>query len=204
MKQNWKNRISYFWEFYKWPCAAGLVLVIACSSFLYAKASAKETELEVMLFDCYSTYSDEELAELFAENMPDLDTETEGLEILSTLMLADKSSNYAMTCVSRFYTDIGTGDLDVCGMLEEDFETYSHADSFLDLSTVFTEAELKTFPRLYKSEAGKIIGVYADDLSGMQEADAYTDSDTNAVIGIAYNSGHVELARSFLLSLSRQ
>ena len=81
-------------------------------------------------------------------------------------------------------------------MLENDFTEYAGADAFMDLREVFTEEELEQFPNLYVDEEGRVLGVYNEGLDKIQEIGGY--SDETSVVGILYNTKHVDTAKQFL------
>ncbi len=199
-----KNRLEYFWDFYKWPFLAALVLLILGASFLAAALSQKECVLSVMLLDCYAEVSQEEMKADILQGLQ-LDEKKHAVEMQNNLMLDNtEAGGYAMTSISRFLADIGSEKLDVCGMLEQTFLKYDNAATFLDLRTCFSEQELESFANaLLITADGRVIGLYADQLPRMQTDGCYDSRDARGVIGIVYNTKHPEMAKQYLLYLAR-
>lgn len=198
MLESRKKKIEYFWMYYKIPFLIVVGVCVVVFYFGYAKLTEKEIAFQAILFDIHTDTSDTVLEEEFARKAG-IDLKKEDVLISTTLLLTDATSNYAMTSQAKFYSLIGTEDLDVAMMPEENFVNYSKADAFLDLREVFTEEELAAFPALYTDESGKVIGVYGNDLPKIRELSGYEEN--TAVIGIVYNSRHVDTAREFFYYL---
>lgn len=196
MKQgNWRKKLEYFWMYYKVPFLAALGVCIVIAYFGYAKITEKEYAFNAILLDVHTDTQEEVLEEEFAD-YAGIDTKEYDVLISTSLLFSDASSgNYAMTSLARLYTQIGTEELDVCMMLEDDFTEYAGADAFMDLRDVFTEEELARFPKLYVDEKGRVLGVYNEGLEKLQEIEGYSDEVSAA--GILYNSNHVDTAKLF-------
>lgn len=194
----WKKRLEYFWMYYKIPFLAILSVIVLAACFVYAKAVEKECAFQAMLLDVHTNVQEEMLAEEFAE-YAEIDMKKYEVLISTSLLFSDASSgNYAMSSLAKFYSLIGTEELDACMMLEEDFVKYAHADSFLDLREIFTEEELEAFPELYMDSAGRILGIYGDTLPKIEEIEGYTDPDTRCLAGVIYNTKRADRAKRFL------
>ncbi len=199
MKQRtWKKRLEYFWMYYKIPFLAILAGVVAVTSFIYAKVTEKEYAFNAMLLDIHTNVQEEMLEEEFT-GYARIDTKKYEVLISTSLLFSDAASgNYAMSSLARFYSLIGTEELDACMMLEDDFIKYAEAGSFLDLWELFTEEELDAFPGLYADEKGRILGIYGNELPKIKEIGGYSDADTRSMAGVIYNTRHVEQAKKFL------
>lgn len=199
MKQGtWKKRLEYFWMYYKIPFLAILAGVVVVTCFIYAKVTEKEYAFNAMLLDIHTNVPEEMLAEEFAD-FAEIDTKKYEVLISTSLLFSDAASgNYAMSSLARFYSLIGTEELDACMMLEDDFIKYAGAGSFLDLREIYTEEELQEFPELYTDDAGQVLGIYGDDLPKIKEIEGYQDPDTRCLAGVIYNTRHVEHAKKFL------
>lgn len=198
-----KNKLTYFWSFYKWQTLAALAFILLAASFLLCKISEKECVLSVMLLDCHTEVSQEKMEHDLLDALY-LDGSKYTIEMQNRLMYdCAEAGGYAMTSISRFLADIGSEKLDVCGMLEQTFLKYDNAATFLDLRTCFSEQELESFGNalLYTAD-GRVIGLYADLLPCMQKDGCYDSQDTRGVIGIIYNTKHLEMAKLYLLHLA--
>lgn len=198
-----KNNLAYFWFFYKWQLLAALVLLALGASFLTEAFRQKECVLSVMLLDCHAEVSQEEMEQEILLALK-LDKEEYAVQMQSHLMLDNaEAGGYAMTSISRFLADIGSGKIDVCGMLEGDYRTYDRSGAFLDLRECLNEDQLRILSdALATGDDGRVIGLYADRLPGMLEAGCYDLPDERGIVGIVYNAEHLEQAVRYLLYLS--
>ena len=198
-----KNQLYYFWSFYKWIIIAVGIAAALIIYFLAARLTEKETALSVMLMDCHTEISDEQMNQDFAGYIG-LDIKRYAVSIQNTLMISEEEGgNYTMTCLARFLSDIGSEKLDVCGMLQQDFEKYDNADTWMELTNCLSEEELKELSDcLYLDASGVPIGLYADQLPMLEEYGCYDSEDDRGVIGIIYNTQRKDMAVSYLKYLA--
>ena len=204
-KKNWKTELSYFLHYFKWPVLAGLIILFLVLHFVSASLSQKKTVLSVMLLDCHASAGQEQMAEAFGTGM-EIDPKKEKIEVQSSLMLSDTfSGSYAMTSLSRFMTEVGNKNLDVCGMLLSDYEKYDASATWMDLRNICSKdwlAKMKAF--WIESEDGRIIGIDPAGLPGLQAAGCYDESGGPASIGIVYNTQRPDASLRFLEFLSEE
>ena len=202
-KKSIKNNLEYFWMYYKLPFIAGMIVVILAMYFLIITLTAKETALSVMLIDCHTEMSSEEMAEEYME-AADIDQKKYQVQIQNNLMFqGTDSGSYSMTSLSKFMADIGSELLDVCGMLKDDFVKYDGSETWMDLRECLTDEQMETLKdKLLTTDDGRVIGIMADDLPVIQADGCYTNEETNAAIGIIYNAPHKNEAVKYLLYLA--
>ena len=108
-----------------------------------------------------------------------------------------------MTSLSKFMADIGSELLDVCGMLKEDFIKYDGSQIWMDLRECLSEEQSeKLKDRFLTADDGRVIGIMADKLPVLMADGCYTGTDTQAAVGIIYNTPHKEQAIKYLLYLA--
>ena len=202
-KKSIKTSLEYFWMYYKLPFLAGLVVVVLAVYFLVASLTAKDTVLSVMLIDCHTEMSGEKIAEEYME-ATGLDQKKYQVQIQNNLMFqGTDSGNYSMTSLSKFMADIGSELLDVCGMLKDDFIKYDGSDTWMDLRECLSEEQSeKLKDRFLTADDGRVIGIMADKLPVLMADGCYTGTDTQAAVGIIYNTPHKEQAIKYLLYLA--
>ena len=189
--------------YYKLPFMAGMIIVILILYFLITALTAKDTVLSVMLIDCHTEMSGEELAEEYAK-AADIDQKKYQIQIQNNLMFqGTDSGNYSMTSLSKFMADIGSELLDVCGMLKDDFIKYDGSDTWMDLRECLTDEQSKVLEDYFlMTDDGRAIGIMADELPILKADNCYTSTDTEAAVGIIYNTPHKEEAVKYLLYLA--
>ena len=196
-----KNKLGYLLADYKWFWLAGLVLAALAIHLLITALTEKETVLYAMLVDCHAGVSQSILEEDALKKLG-FDPGTEQVQIESSLLFGDaQSANYTMASLSRFLADIGSGKLDVCGMLEEDFIKYDKAGTWTDLQEVMEQILPEDREQLLIRD-GRVIGIYADALPVLGEYGCYERSLGRGVLGILHNAPHMENARAYLQYLS--
>lgn len=202
-KKSIKNNLEYFWMYYKLPFLAGVVVVVLAVYFLVASLTAKDTVLSVMLIDCHTEMSGEKIAEEYME-ATGLNQKKYQVQIQNNLMLqGTDSGNYSMTSLSKFMADIGSELLDVCGMLKDDFIKYDGSDTWMDLRECLTDEQSKVLEDYFlMTDDGRAIGIMADELPILKADNCYTSTDTEAAVGIIYNTPHKEEAVKYLLYLA--
>ena len=202
-KKSIKNNLEYFWMYYKLPFLAGVVVVVLAVYFLVASLTAKDTVLSVMLIDCHTEMSGEKIAEEYME-ATGLNQKKYQVQIQNNLMFqGTDSGNYSMTSLSKFMADIGSELLDVCGMLKDDFIKYDGSDTWMDLRECLTDEQSKVLEDYFlMTDDGRAIGIMADELPILKADNCYTNTDTEAAVGIIYNTPHKEEAVKYLLYLA--
>ncbi len=195
---NAKEKAEYFWTYYKAPFFAILAAILIFGYWVHAAAVEKEIEFSVMLVDCHASVSEDEMEREFASYAG---MDADAVSFQNSYLVSDSTSGtYAMTSISRFYSDIGTEKLDVCGFQESDFEKYASSGTFLDLRECFTDEELSGYgENLYYCQ-GKPVGIYSEGLSGLTESGCYLEK--TGMVGIIYNSKHVATAADYIRYLS--
>lgn len=202
-KKSIKNNLEYFWMYYKLPFLAGVVVVVLVVYFLVASLTAKDTVLSVMLIDCHTEMSGEKIAEEYME-ATGLNQKKYQVQVQNNLMFqGTDSGNYSMTSLSKFMADIGSELLDVCGMLKDDFIKYDGSDTWMDLRECLTDEQSKVLEDYFlMTDDGRAIGIMADELPILKADNCYTSTDTEAAVGIIYNTPHKEEAVKYLLYLA--
>lgn len=201
MKGSRREKLEYFWMYYKVPFLVCVAIMVIAVSFGHAALTEKESGFQAILFDIHTDVEGTDLAEEFAD-YAGIDTREYDVLIHTSLLLDDTSStNYKISSISKLYSLVGTEDLDVCMMTEADFEKYEEEGMFLDLSTCMSLEELEEFPEVYEKN-GKILGIYGSDLLKIKTISGYSDGE-KSVAGIIYNSKHRNQAVSFLHYLNQ-
>ncbi len=197
------NRLAYVWDFYKWQILGAAVVVVLGLFFLISSLFQKECALSVMLIDCGTEVSQQAMERELLQALQ-LDKRQYTVEMQNSLMFDNtEAGGYAMTSISRFLADIGSQKLDVCGMQESSFLEYSKAGTFLDLRECFTQEQLQTLSHAWVvAEDGSIIGLYADELPGMEKNGCYDSPDARGAVGIVYNTTRLDMAKAYLMYLA--
>ncbi len=193
-----KDKVYDLWSFYKWFIIAAFIVFFLLVYFLYSHFSQKETYLSVMLMDCHSAVAEEQMVSDYEAFDADFDKSKYEVTIQTSLMIdSTQSENYAFTSLARFLADVGSEKLDVCGMVEEDFEKYASSDTWMDLGLIFSQDELDDLAQyLYRDSDGRVVGIYVKGLPLLKEYECYESQE--GIIGIVYNTQRVHAAASYI------
>jgi len=210
-----RNNLTYLWSDYKWILLACLVVLGLVAHFALTALTQKETAVYAMLIDCH-TDTPQKTFEADALRALELDPGLYRAQIETGLMFTDtESGSYAMTSLSRFLADIGSGKLDICAMPEEEFVKYDRSGTWTDLRKVFPEPAREDSSRESRQEGepspdaflirdGRVIGMYADRLPALAAYGCYENPESRGVVGILYNAPHSENAAAYLRWLGKE
>lgn len=164
--------------------------------FIYAAVIQKESAFTAYLFDAHTNLEQTAVEEEFT-SFAGIDTEEYAVTVDASFLLAGPSAgNYRMTSLAKFYTEIGTEELDVCLMLEENFMAYADSNAFLDLRTCLSEEQIGQFKGKFIYVDDVPVGIKGNHMKWIRDSESY-EGDA-CVFGILFNSGHVENAVKFL------
>lgn len=194
--KNLRGKAEYIWNYYKIPIVVAIIVVLIAGSFVVTAMKQKEQALHVMLVDCHTSVDEAAMERDFIE-YANIDTNQYDVLIDTEFMFDQSAGNFSMTSLSRFYADIGDKKLDVSGMLENDFINYCKTDCFLDLTEHFTKQQITDLDEYLYRDGEKILGIYTTGLPLLSDMECYTSD--KAVLGIVYNTEHLDQAVDYLL-----
>lgn len=191
-----KKKLEHFWTYYKSPFLIILAAAVVLVYFTIAAMTEKEPVFTAYLFDAHAGTEQETAVAEFAE-FAEIDTKKNAVTIDASFLLADSSAgNYTMTSLAKFYTEIGTAELDVCMMTEGSFKTYAKSAAFLDLRSCLDGEQMEKYGESLVYADGIPVGIRGNDFDWVRKTGGYEDGP--CVFGILYNSGHVENSVKFL------
>ena len=181
--------------YYKFPLLLIVGGIAVLLYFIHAGITQKEPVFTAYLFDAHTDMDKEAVEGAFA-GFAGIDAQ-ETVTVDTSFLLADPSAgNYAMVSLARFYTDIGTENLDACMMLEDNFMAYADSDAFLDLRTCLSGEQMEIYAEELVYAGDVPVGIQGNDMKWVLDSESY-EGDA-CVFGILYNSRHVENAVKFL------
>lgn len=146
-----KNKLQYFWQYYKWHTIVILGIIVCITSILYTQITEPQIELNGIILNANSSKIEES-----SDNLIQTYIETENLNLSKDNFLFDTSliflstgkteaitSNYSTFQVLQ--TQSASGKLDFIVGDALGMTTLSYRNYFADLRTVLTEEQLKTF-----------------------------------------------------------
>lgn len=194
----WKQKLEYFWMYYKVHTIIAIVAVIVVGSLLKTWIFQKDMVLLVSAFDTGNT----EVTTIEEDFMAyaGVDTAHEDVVIQHDGPLSSSTDQYAIANNMKVVAQVNSGELDILITLPDKFEEYSKIDCYRDLRDIYTEEELAAFDGLVTDENGRILGIRASQMPGMEKYGLYQhdEEELQGIIGIVLNSGRVENAKKFI------
>lgn len=191
-----QKKAEYLWTYYKFQALLLTLVILGVFYFAHAAVAEREPAFTAYLFDAYGDINQEIVETKFAESAG-INTKESAVTIDASYLIADSSvGNYAMTSLAKFYTQIGTKELDVCLMTADNFLTYAKSGTFLNLQECLSEELLIRYEEKFVYENGEPVGIRGDGLKWIEQTRSYPD--TECIFGIVYNSEKVDNAVKFL------
>lgn len=172
---SFKEKLAYFWDYYKIHTIAvigGIALVV---SFVHQIAANKPYAFYAMLLNAAVGEENTDTSVIWENEFLEfagIDAEAYRVCIDTTLSLssANSGSQYEMANRQKIAAMMHAGDIHAIAADTETFESYAHAETFCNLSDVFTEEELAPYADLlYYTDAA---GFNEDSVSTLTEMEA--------------------------------
>lgn len=147
-----KERLNYFWCYYKWHTIIVVAVIAFIVSFAYEIVTRKENALYVA---CLNTIPlAEDSGEAFTNDyLAASGIDTNEYEILvdtSMVLTPGSMDENTYNTVQKMSVYVAAGEIDVMVTDQQAFEYYAYVDFLLDLRTILTEEQLKVYePYLY-------------------------------------------------------
>lgn len=164
-KQKWE----YFWEYYKWPVFAAMLVLAVIASFVHSAVARKNVVLSGVFLNCYQSSFEEETPGIMDAflNEQKLDLKKYVVEVNTSLVFdpyGEEASQDNYQTVQRIGAQITAKELDfVVGNLEA-VRDFAYSDTFYDLTTILSKEQLAQYE-------GKLLYV---DAALLDQAGAWT------------------------------
>lgn len=173
---SFKEKLAYFWDYYKIHTLAvigGIALVV---SFVHQIAANKPYAFYAMLLNAATGEENADTSALWESEFLEfagIDAEAYRVCIDTTLSIsAESNSQYEMANRQKIVAMMYTGDIHAIVADTETFESYARADTFYNLSDIFTEEELAPYTDLfYYTDAAAFNEESGNTLTEMEAAE---------------------------------
>ncbi len=141
-----KEKLSYFWDYYKWHVIVSILVLIVGISLIYETVTRKDVAFYALLLNgaTYSFMQDN------AENTSDFAAyagiDENDYEILydTTVQLGQGSAN-EYEAAQKLMVYIAAGDLDVMVSDYSSLEKYAYKENFHDMRTFLTQEQIEKY-----------------------------------------------------------
>ena len=179
-----KEKLAYFWDYYKVHTIAAVIVIVFVISFINAYRSSKPTAFYAVLINA-DTYGDNAAAASFWNEgfmeYAGIDTETYQANIDTSISIsADGGDQYEVASRQKMAAMMHAGDIHAIVADTETFEGYARLDYFYDLTAAFTAEELAPYADLLYYTEGAAFD--ADTGDTLEEMEAAQEAVYNSVI----------------------
>ena len=215
-----KEKLTYFWDYYKWVPILIIIAIVIVISIVRAAANKKDSALYVLAVNA-DPYAEEEVADtLFSDFLQEqgIDPEKEEVLLNTSLQYLGGTSTTDIYAMQAITTIMGSGSADVVMMPEDLYREEASLGAFVPVQYYLSPEEMEALgDRIIRVEKDPDLSRIAeqdeDDAPGatyargirMDSNDRIGKSglygDTPPVIGIAYASEKPEMAAALVREL---
>lgn len=165
-----KQKLAYFWEYYKIHTITTIIIIAIVVSLVRQIVTSKDYGFYAVLIDAITTDSNDGLTEIWNEEFMEyaqIDPKEYEVYIDTSITLSESIDiEYMVANQQRLFATLMAGNVNAFVADTKTFETYAQLGYFYDIETVLSEEETEKYgPYLY----------YTDAATFDQESDFPTD-----------------------------
>lgn len=169
-----KEKLSYFWYYYKWHVIGTLIAVILIGSFVHQLLTRTETVFDAVMMNTVLMTQDNAYEDEFAAYLG-IDPKEEDIMFDTSIQILENSmDDTTYTSVMKLSAYTAAGDLDVMVTDTDSFRKYANSECFFDLRTILTDEQLVKYEPYFYYVDQKIIdeiNTISDDPERLDELD---------------------------------
>lgn len=141
-----KEKLSYFWCYYKWHVIIAVSLIVIVTSFIHEAVTRKDTAFCAVLLN---SWTDDETAEAFSNDFAQyagIDTENSCAQMDSSLYIditSDDQNTYAS--LQKMMVYVAAQDIDALVADASTYSYYAHSEHLTDLREILTPEQLEAY-----------------------------------------------------------
>lgn len=172
---SFKEKLAYFWDYYKIHTIAVICVIAIVVSFVRQIAANKPYAFYATLINATTNEENTDTSAIWESEFLEfagIDAEAYRVCIDTTFSIsANGSSQYEAAYRQKLVAMMQTGDIHAIVADTETFESYAHAETFYNLSDIFTEEELAPYADLlYYTDAAAFDDDSGSTLTEMEAA----------------------------------
>lgn len=153
-----KEKLSYFWDYYKIHALVTVVVIVFAAMFIYQYVTNKDYAFYATFINAMQTDSNADLSTKWAEEFQefaDIDPDEYQVYIDTAVSLSDDiSSQYAISNREKMLAMMQIGTINAIVADTKVFEEYAQFEYFCNLEMILSPEELKKYrPYLYYTDA---------------------------------------------------
>jgi hypothetical protein len=141
----WKQRISYYWLYYKWYVIVAAAILVFIISFVHNILTRKEDAFAAAFINAWAQEGAEDYLQTFAQEAG-IDLNEYQINMDSYLYITQGSLDQTtMVTTQKVMVYIASSSLDVLAADETTFQSYGYSEVLADLRTLLTPAQLERY-----------------------------------------------------------
>ena len=167
-----KQKLAYFWYYYKWHVIISAIIIGMLVSFIYQYVNRKDIAFNAVLLNA-------SLLDQMSSEQPDFITdfaEKEGIDLntsditfdTSIRIVEDSMDETSVTSTQKLMVYVAANELDSMITDFDSFQKYANSSLFYDLRDILTEEQIQTLePYFYYVDREVVLAIEAanDDLN---------------------------------------
>ena len=150
-----KQKLAYFWYYYKWHVIISVIIIGMLVSFIYQYVNRKDTVFNAVLLNA-------SLLDQMSSEQPDITFDT------SIRIVEDSMDETSVTSTQKLMVYVAANELDSMITDFDSFQKYANSSLFYDLRDILTEEQLQALePYFYYVDRAVVLAIEAanDDLN---------------------------------------
>lgn len=140
-----KEKIQYFWYYYKWHTIVGLIVIAMIVSIIKTVVFQKETAFYAAFLNAATRYTGRDIGAEFVE-YAGIDGKTYDVMIDSSMFIdKDKMDTSSVSAAQRISVYLAAGDLDVLVTDTDSAQHYAYLDTLTDMKSFLTQEQYKQY-----------------------------------------------------------
>lgn len=153
-----KEKLAYFWEYYKIHTLAAIIITAIVISLVKQYVTSKDTGFYAVLIDAITTDSNSGLNKIWNEEFLEyaqIDPGEYEVSIDTSISMSENTdAQYLIVSQQKLFALLTTGGVNAFVADTETFEAYAQQEYFYDIESLLPEEELNKFgPYLYYTDA---------------------------------------------------
>lgn len=173
---NFREKLAYFWDYYKIHTIAAICIIVFLISFINSYLSNKPYAFYAVLLNAADTEANRETPTLWADEFleyAEIDPEAFQVNFDTTTDITDSGDQYELANRQKMAAMMQVGDIHAIVADTETFESYARLENFYVLTDTFSEEELAPYADyLYYTDAADFDQETGDTLEELEAAQA--------------------------------
>lgn len=161
-----KQKLDYFWTYYKWYVIVGVALIIFVTSFIHELVTKKDDAFYGAFVNSWAQDGAEAYMQGFADKLG-IDTEQFNVAVDSSLYISNSSMDQTtVASVQKLMVYIAANQIDVMVSDTVTFEQYANNETFLDLREALSPEQIEKYEPYFYYVDQKLV----DEKNAAQDA----------------------------------